>query len=524
MFRQRDQLEAGQGGPSALAAALAVGQILPEAPASASWANRYADWKVWIEAHCHRIDLAPDLAEDIGSARWLRGLGTMVGLAVAALSFWPDFSAVEAATTVPADSATRDEFRSQMIMPLALGADSGRRMGASAAVQALAAVPERPTIQMVSTLGQGDSFGRMLQRAGVGASDAARVSELVSAQVPLGEIGTGTRFDITLGRRDASGGPRPLEKLNFRARFDLDLAVARTGAGSGGGLAMVRHPLAVDATPLRIRGLVGPSLYRSARAAGAPVKAIQQYLQTIDSRFSLDGEVAPSDQFDFIVAYKRAASGESETGDLLYAGLERSGRPLAQLVRWGNDGQYYDAGSNGDAGVASSLRTFAPVNGHMTSGFGMRRHPILGYVRMHAGIDFGAAWGSPIFAVSGGIVSFAGRHGGHGNYVRLEHGGGLGSGYGHLSRIAVAPGTRVHAGQVIGFVGSSGLSTGPHLHFEVYRGGATINPLSVSFTVKAQIDTKQRDALKARLLQLKKIVPGAALKSLAAKQAIAKQP
>ena len=498
--------------------------MAPGAPASASWANRYADWKVWIEAHCHRIDLAPDLAEDIGSARWLRGLGTMVGLAVAALSFWPDFSAVEAATTVPADSATRDEFRSQMIMPLALGADSGRRMGASAAVQALAAVPERPTIQMVSTLGQGDSFGRMLQRAGVGASDAARVSELVSAQVPLGEIGTGTRFDITLGRRDASGGPRPLEKLNFRARFDLDLAVARTGAGSGGGLAMVRHPLAVDATPLRIRGLVGPSLYRSARAAGAPVKAIQQYLQTIDSRFSLDGEVAPSDQFDFIVAYKRAASGESETGDLLYAGLERSGRPLAQLVRWGNDGQYYDAGSNGDAGVASSLRTFAPVNGHMTSGFGMRRHPILGYVRMHAGIDFGAAWGSPIFAVSGGIVSFAGRHGGHGNYVRLEHGGGLGSGYGHLSRIAVAPGTRVHAGQVIGFVGSSGLSTGPHLHFEVYRGGATINPLSVSFTVKAQIDTKQRDALKARLLQLKKIVPGAALKSLAAKQAIAKQP
>ena len=158
----------------------------------------------------------------------------------------------------------------------------------------------------------------------------------------------------------------------------------------------------------------------------------------------------------------------------------------------------------------------------MTSGFGMRRHPILGYVRMHSGIDFGAAWGSPIFAVSDGIVSFAGRHGGHGNYVRLEHGGGLGSGYGHMSRIAVAPGTHVRAGQVIGYVGSSGLSTGPHLHFEVYRGGATINPLSVSFTVKAQIDTKQRDALKARLLQLKKIAPGAALKSLAAKQAIMK--
>ncbi|MEO6716139.1 MAG: M23 family metallopeptidase, partial [Novosphingobium sp.] len=308
------------------------------------------------------------------------------------------------------------------------------------------------------------------------------------------------------------------ERLNFRARFDLDLAVARTG----GRLAMALHPLAVDASPLRIRGMVGPSLYRSARAAGAPIKAIQQYLAAIDSRFSLDGEVAPSDQFDFVVAYKRAASGESETGDLLFAGLERGGKPLAQLVRWGRDGQFYEATGNDDPTRGpQSVRIFAPVNGHMTSGFGMRRHPILGYVRMHAGIDFGAAWGSPIFAVSDGIVSFAGRHGGHGNYVRLEHGGGLGSGYGHMSRIAVAPGTHVRAGQVIGYVGSSGLSTGPHLHFEAYCGGATVNPLSVSFTVKAQIDTKQRDALKQRLLQLKKIAPGSGLKSLAVKQAIA---
>ena len=502
----------------ALAAALSFGQMLPEPPTAKPWLQRYAAWKTWVEGHCHRIDLAPDLAEEIGSARWLRGLGTMTGLAVAALSFWPDFSSVEAATTMPADPASRDEFRSQMIMPLALGADSGRRMGAGAAVQTLAAVPERPTIQLVSTLGPGDSFARMLQRAGVGPGDAARVSELISGHVPLDGIGTGTRFDITLGRRDATGGPRPLEKLNFRARFDLDLAVAR----SGGGLAMALHPLAVDATPLRIRGVVGPSLYRSARAAGAPVKAIQQYLATIDSRFSLDGEVAPGDRFDFVVAYKRAASGESETGDLLFAGLERGGKPIAQLVRFGSDGQFYEATGNDDASRASQgTRTFAPVNGHMTSGFGLRRHPILGYVRMHAGIDFGAAWGSPIFAVSDGIVSFAGRHGGHGNYVRLEHGGGLGSGYGHMSRIAVAPGTHVRAGQVLGYVGSSGLSTGPHLHFEVYRGGAAVNPLSVSFTVKAQIDSRARDALKSRLLLLKKIVPGAALKSLAVKQALA---
>ena len=249
------------------------------------------------------------------------------------------------------------------------------------------------------------------------------------------------------------------------------------------------------------------------------MKAIQQYLQTLDGHVSLDGEVASTDKFDFIVAYKRSASGESETGELLYAGLERSGKPLAQLVRWGPDGQFFDAAGSG--GTSQQASVFAPVAGRMTSGYGMRRHPILGYARLHAGVDFGAAWGSPIFAVSDAVVSYAGRRGGHGNYVRLEHGGGLGTGYGHMSKIAVSPGAHVRAGQVIGYVGSTGLSTGPHLHWEVYRDGRTVNPLSVRFAAKSQsVDPAQAKALKARLAQLKAIQPGAALKSLAPRQAV----
>ena len=191
------------------------------------------------------------------------------------------------------------------------------------------------------------------------------------------------------------------------------------------------------------------------------------------------------------------------------------------MVR-GEDGQLQDAlggptrtdwvatGSFGGGGL------LAPVNGHVTSGYGLRRHPILGYTRMHAGIDFGAAWGSPIVAVARGVVTFAGHHGGHGNYVRLEHGG-FGTGYGHMSRIAVAPGTKVSAGQVIGYVGSTGLSTGPHLHYEVYQGGHTVNPAGFSFSGKMQYaakqvtDTKQLGNLKSLLAKLKGVKPGAAL-------------
>ncbi len=511
MFRGRDHADFGQGAPAASAAALSC------APISSDPASRAAaGLKHRLETAFHKFDLVHDLAEDIGSIRWFRGLGAMSGLAIAALSFWPDFSTVEAATTMPVDGAVRDEFRSQMIMPLALGGDSGRRMGASALAVPIASAPERASIQLVATLGQGDSFGRMLQRVGAGAGDAARVTELVAASVPLGEIEPGTRIDLTLGRRPGPGQPRALDKLAFRARFDLDLGVARRG----GALVLTPRPIAVDTTPLRIRGVVGPSLYRSARAAGAPVKAIQQYLQTIDSHLSLEGDIGPVDQFDFIVSFKRSASGESETGQLLYAGLERGGKPLAQLLRWGPDGQFFEA-----SGINShKAAVYAPVNGRLTSGFGLRRHPILGYTRMHGGVDFGAAWGSPIFAVSDGIVAYAGRHGGHGNYVRLEHGGGLGTGYAHMSRFAVSPGSQVRAGQVIGYVGSTGLSTGPHLHYEVYQSGRKVNPLSVRFTVNAQVDTKQLAQFQARIAELKKVAPGAALKSLAAKQAVTKQP
>lgn len=452
-------------------------------------------------------DWTPDLAEDIGSARWFRGFGTMVGLGVTALAFWPNFGAIAAAPAMPLDAAARDEFRSQTIAPLAYGADAGRRMGPTAALLPLASAPERAMVQVAATLGQGDSFDRMLQRAGVGAGDAARVAQLVASMVPPGQIAPGTRVDITLGRRVQPDAPRPLDDMTFRARSDLELAVKRID----GALRVVPRPIAVDSTPLRIRGTIGGSLYRSARASGAPIEAIQQYLQVLDQHLSLDTGVEAGDTFDMVVAFKRSATGETQVGELLYAGIERGGKPQAQLLRWGRDGQFFEASGMG----AQRTGLIMPVVGRITSSYGARRHPILGYTRMHAGIDFGAAYGSPIYAVGDGVVRIAGWHGGHGNYVRLDHGGGFATGYAHMSRIAVGNGTPVRAGQVIGYVGSTGLSTGPHLHYELYKNGATVNPLSVRFTVNNQVEQGELAAFKARLAQIKAVVPGSALGALA---------
>jgi len=118
-----------------------------------------------------------------------------------------------------------------------------------------------------------------------------------------------------------------------------------------------------------------------------------------------------------------------------------------------------------------------PARGSLTSGFGLRRHPLFGIARMHQGVDIAAPWGTPVWAAAAGTVVYAGWFGGYGKLVVVDHGGGVATLYGHLSSIAVSPGDRVAAGDVLGRVGSTGYSTGPHLHFEIRVDGRPVDPL-----------------------------------------------
>ncbi len=209
----------------------------------------------------------------------------------------------------------------------------------------------------------------------------------------------------------------------------------------------------------------------------------------------IDRSVRSSDTFDMIVSYRRAETGERQAGNLLYAGVDRGGKSKTQLMRWGDNGKFYEASGVGETRTG----LVRPVPGAISSSYGMRRHPILGYKRMHSGQDYRGGYGTPIRAVTDGRVAFAGRKGGYGNFVRLNHAGGLGTGYAHMSRIAVAAGASVRRGQVIGYVGSTGLSTGPHLHYEMYRGNQKINPASVSYVTRAEISGEELRRFRSRL-------------------------
>jgi len=252
----------------------------------------------------------------------------------------------------------------------------------------------------------------------------------------------------------------------------------------------------VASGPLRIRGHVGDGLYWSLRAAGASPQVAAQYLAALATEIDV-GEVGPSDGFDLVLGADR---------QLLYAGLSRAMSSSLQLVRWSANGQAkWINAANAERPAPSVGGLMMPANGPVTSYFGYRYHPILHFSRFHAGLDIGAGWGSPIVAAADGQVIGAGWAGGYGREVQIAHGGGIVSLYGHMSEIVAQPGSFVRAGQLIGYVGSSGLSTGPHLHFEVRQGGNPVNPLGVRLVSAPVVDTNLAAAVKARLAALLKV-------------------
>jgi murein DD-endopeptidase MepM/ murein hydrolase activator NlpD len=445
------------------------------------------------------LDLVVDLGARIGSREWWRGLATCTALCAATWVLHPTYRPLPGATPAPMGDAQAQEMRVQAIAPVAFGSDSGRRVAPTALVERLTDTPERPSEQLTASLGSGDGFARSLERAGVGEETADKIADLVAAQMSLSELKPGTKLDITLGRRPNKSVPRPLDHLAFRAKLELAVEVSRINNQ----LQLIPHPIAVDETPLRIEGRVGSGIIGSARAAGASATAIQTYLRAIGQQMSI-GAIRATDRFDLILAHRRAATGESETGGLLYAGLDQ-GKKALRLMKWEMDGkeQWLDPSGVGEKKGQMKM----PVHGHVTSGFGSRFHPILGYSRMHQGIDYGAPMGSPILAAADGKVSFAGWHGGHGNYIQIRHAGNMGTGYAHMSRMIAHAGQTVRAGQLIGYVGSTGLSTGPHLHFEVFKNNVAVNPLSVKLTQAAQLAGNQLSRFRAALAHLLSVRP-----------------
>jgi murein DD-endopeptidase MepM/ murein hydrolase activator NlpD len=334
----------------------------------------------------------------------------------------------------------------------------------------IAAESETAPIETVEAR-PGDTPLKLLARMGVAPQDAqAAVRELSTVWNPR---------DLKAGQK-AAVFVQDDRLLSFRLALapDRDIVIARDDRGS---FVVEDQDRPTREVATLGTGTIQTSLAASAGRAGVPAGVLGEIIGAFSYDVDFQREVRPGDTFT--VLYRRVHDEfgrPTELGRLVYAEMVLSGTGL-RLYRFtprGSEPGYFNA--VGENIKKPLLRT--PVDGaRLTSSFGMRFHPLLGYSRMHRGVDFGAPTGTAIYAAGDGVVVRAGRASGYGNYVEIEHNQQYTTAYGHLSAFArgLHQGERVRQGEVIGYVGMTGMATGPHLHYEVHYQGAQVDPLSI---------------------------------------------
>jgi murein DD-endopeptidase MepM/ murein hydrolase activator NlpD len=330
----------------------------------------------------------------------------------------------------------------------------------------------------VDTLGKGESLAAVLARGGLAGEDQAAAIRAASSLDPR-KIPAGMEVRFT---GDSTNGtdPRPTD-IALLLSADRTLHLLRTG--STWASREERTPWTTDT--LVMHGVVHSNLYDAVNAGsgdllskGARAELAWTIADIFEYRIDMSRELQDGDAVRAVFERSRSPSGVVRIRAILAAGLERSGAEL-QAIRFVPLGEtraeYYD--QDGRSLRATFLR--APLSfRRISSVFGMREHPILGSWRSHKGTDYAAASGTPVRSIGNGIVVFAGTRGGYGNSIDVRHPNGFVTRYGHLRGFAsgVRTGTRVSMGQTIGYVGMTGLATGPHLHFEVIIGGVQRDP------------------------------------------------
>jgi murein DD-endopeptidase MepM/ murein hydrolase activator NlpD len=250
------------------------------------------------------------------------------------------------------------------------------------------------------------------------------------------------------------------------------------------------------------------SIYETALRNKVPQNVIDAMIRIYSYDVDFQRKVQPGDSFDVFYAGEDEGSSAADKNEVLYASLTAGGETKKYYRFQTPDDSvvdYYDETGKS----AKKFLVRKPVNSAiMRSGFGPRRHPILGYVKMHTGVDWATAYGTPIFASGDGAVEVAGWEGGYGKYVKLKHNNGYETAYGHMSAFAkgLEVGKRVHQGQVIGFVGSTGESTGAHVHYEILVNGRFVDPMRVKLPRGRALDgpimagfEKERDRIDAMI-------------------------
>jgi len=350
--------------------------------------------------------------------------------------------------------------------------------------------PKEKTIAM----GRGDTVAGLLQKKGVPGPQAYGAVKALSNHFDPRKVRSGQKFFIRLEPDD--GG------LYYLANFSMEVDPVKKVEIARIGEADYQSTLIEKEVKNHERGgavQIENSFYGSALKAGIPEAIVAKMIHIYSWDIDFQRDIRQGDTIEVLYETVETQDGEVvDTGNVLYAAVTNRGKeiPMARFEMKSGKIDYFDP--KGRSIRKQLMKT--PVDGaRISSGYGMRRHPVLGYNKMHKGMDFAAPTGTPIYAAGDGVVEKASRFSSFGNYIRIRHNGSLKTAYAHLNGYAkgVRAGTRVEQGQVIGYVGSTGRSTGPHLHYEVHLDGRQVNPGRLDLPTGEQLESKELETFKA---------------------------
>lgn len=360
----------------------------------------------------------------------------------------------------------------------------------------VASAPTGPREQMVK-IGKGDTLGGVLQKAGVPDDEVHKAVVALTEFYDPRSIKPGQvlalHFDPAEDDADADYN---FSRMSVRVDPLKTVSLEKNGDGD---FRVSVHEKPAERHLYARRAAIETSLYGSALKAGIPAAVVADTIRIFSFDVDFQRDLRHGDIADVMYEQFESEDGQPiRTGNVVYAHLKINGVDNAVYRYETKDGRvdYYTA--NGNSIRKALLST--PVDGaRISSGFGVRKHPVLGYTKMHKGIDFAAVPGTPIYASGDGVIEQIGRWGSYGNYIRIRHNSSIKSAYAHMQRFAggLSTGTRVKQGEVIGFVGATGRVTGPHLHYEILMNGTQINPRSVKLPQGEMLRGQQLEAFKA---------------------------
>ncbi|MGH6801941.1 MAG: peptidoglycan DD-metalloendopeptidase family protein [Methyloceanibacter sp.] len=336
-------------------------------------------------------------------------------------------------------------------------------------------------------VGQGDTLMSLFAKIGTEPSEATRIIDAFAPIFAAKDLKSGQEIRFTLVPAPSDTGQMEPVKVSIFAKDSHLATVARNRQGD-----YVASTEAigndVKTAQTSTRATLYTSFYHSALEQHVPPETILKLLRVHSYDVDFKQKVKAGDTFEMFFD----GGSDEEVGELLYTAMtiDSQSRKFYRFRTPDDVVDYYD--EHGNSAKKFLMRN--PVKGgRYTSGFGDRRHPLLRYQRMHTGVDWAAPTGTPILAAGDGTVERVGREGGYGNYVRVRHANGFATAYGHMTRFAagVAPGVTVKQGQIIGFVGSTGMSTGPHCHFEVLVNNSFVNPMTIQVPRGLQLTGRQ---------------------------------